>query len=378
MVENIFSHFKTQGTFESANPFGSGHINDTYLVKTSEANCPNYILQRINHRVFTQPQALMDNVLRVTQHVRNKLSITGNKNINRESLTVISSIDQQPIVLDDAGHYWACYLYIHDSYAHDVVKNPKQAYEGGKLIGRFLELLSDFPSATLHETLPKFHNVEFRLTNFMHALKQDAFDRVKFCRKEIEFVLTHADEMKLVMSLGKQGKIPLRVVHNDTKFNNLLLDSEDNGLCVIDLDTVMPGYIHYDFSDAVRTVANSSAEDEKELAKIQFDLNLFSAFCAGFLGALQGNLHSAEINTLAHAAPLMPYLHGTRFLTDYLSGDQYYKIHFPEHNLQRAQAQFQLVRRMQEKMQQMQRIVTKYSYPEETQLIAPEPDKLSI
>lgn len=360
MLKSLFSQFQTRGTYQSAEPYGSGHINDTYLVQTTEAHCPNYIFQRINHHVFQHPQAMMNNIVLVTEHIRNKLNPYINS--ERECLTVIKSTQQFPAVTDEEGFYWACYLYINDSHAHDLVTNTKQAREGGKLIGRFLNHVSDFPHEALHETLPNFHNVDFRLENFERAVKENNFDRVQQCQSEIEFVRSIADEMKLTMSLGEQGKIPLRVVHNDTKFNNILLDSDDNGLCLIDLDTVMPGYLHYDFSDAVRTIANSSAEDEKDLRKISFDMNLFSAFCTGFIGEIKHNLNSAEINSLARAAPLMPFLHGMRFLTDHLTGDGYYKIHFPGHNLQRAQAQFQLIRCIQENISEMHKIICNLSH----------------
>lgn len=344
MLQPIFSQFQTSGTFLNAAPFGSGHINDTYLVKTKEQDAPDYILRRINHQIFTEPHAMMNNVLLVTQHIRSKL-------------TVILSNDQQPIVMDNSGNYWTCFLYIPDSYSYDIVKNQKQAYEGGKLVGNFLEMLNDFPAEKLHETLPNFHNIEFRLNNFNLALQEDAFNRAQLCQNEILFVRELAEEMKLVLTLAKSGKIPLRVVHNDTKFNNLLLDENDLGLCVVDLDTVMPGYVHYDFSDAVRTVANSSAEDEKDLTKINFNMDLFSAFCRGFLQECKHRLTQDEINSLAPAVPLMPFIHGTRFLTDYLSGDTYYKTHFSGHNLQRAKAQFQLVKCMREKVDEMDSII---------------------
>lgn len=356
MLKDIFSQFATTGSFQQAELFGSGHINDTYLVKTKEPNGPDYILQRINHIIFTQPNALMNNVMQVTQHMRTKLSKL-TPHVERACLTVIPNKRNQPIVLDNNNHYWACYLYISDSYAHDSAKNPKQAYEGGKLIGRFLDLLSDFPITNLHETLSQFHNVDFRLNNFENALNEDRYERAQYCQNEVAFVRNNADEMRIVLELGRQGIIPLRVVHNDTKFNNLLLDAEDNGLCVIDLDTVMPGFVHYDFSDAVRTIANSSAEDEKELDTIHFDLELFAAFAGGFFSEIKNNLLTEEVNSLARAVPLMPFLHGTRFLTDYLSGDHYYKTHFPGHNLQRAKAQFRLVERMQEKIPEMNKII---------------------
>lgn len=270
---------------------------------------------------------------------------------------MINSIHHQPYLKDDNGNYWACYLFIPNSQAHNIVTNPKQAQEGGKLIGRFLDSLHDFPKNALHETLPNFHNIEFRLSNLEKAITTNSHNRLQHCLNEIEFVRNNAIDMQLVMQLGRQEKIPLRTVHNDTKFNNLLLDYNDNGVCVIDLDTVMPGYIHYDFSDAVRTVANSSAEDEKDLTKITFDMSLFAAFTTGFIEELKSSLTTMEIDTLAHSVPLMPFLHGTRFLTDYLEGDHYYKTAFPEHNLQRARAQFQLVRCMQAGIPEMDRII---------------------
>lgn len=355
LLNTIFNQFQTQGTLESCESFGSGHINDTFLAKTCENEHPNYILQRINHQIFTNPIALMHNVVLVTQRLQNK--------IEKNGLTVILSRNQEPIVIDKNNHYWACYLYVENSKSIDVVKNSKQAYEGGKVIGNFLHLLADFPCEILHITIPNFHNVALRLDAFEQALINDCKQRARFCQNEIEFVRAHGIEMQTVMKLGEQGKIPLRVVHNDTKFNNVLLDLDDNGLCLIDLDTVMPGYIHYDFSDAVRTIANSAAEDEKDLSKIQFNTDFFTAFCEGFLEEIGSSLLPEEINSLAASVPLMPFLHGLRFLTDYLAGDVYYKIHFPEHNLQRAQAQFHLVKCMLMKMPLMKNIIQGITSP---------------
>jgi Ser/Thr protein kinase RdoA (MazF antagonist) len=357
VLKQLFSQFNTQGTFNNARSFGSGHINDTYLIKTTEDHFPDYILQRINTQIFTNPQALMKNILLVTQHIKTKLNALSHIQINRKCLTIISSTQDLPYTVDSQGNYWACYLYIADSNALDNATNTKQAYEGGKLIGRFHELVSDLDANQLHITLPRFHDVEFRIDNLKHAISSNTLNRAQICHKEIKFVESQADKMMQIMKLAKQQKIPLRIVHNDTKFNNLLLDADDNGLCVIDLDTVMPGYIHYDFSDAARTIANSTAEDEKNLNNINFDLILFKAFCTGFLSELGQTLTDEEINSLGIAVPLMPFLHGIRFLTDYLMGDKYYKIHFPNHNLQRAQAQFQLVRCMLDKMPDIQFII---------------------
>jgi Ser/Thr protein kinase RdoA (MazF antagonist) len=357
LLNTIFQQFETYGTVASIQPFGSGHINDTFLVRTTKNSSPNYVLQRINHSIFKNVPALMNNVVLVTQHLQKKLSAIPNVNLSRECLTVVFTREKQSFVQDEQGYYWVCYLFIEGSQSHDVVLNAKQAYEGGKTLGRFLDLVSDFPCDLLHETLPNFHHVGYRLDNFMQAHADDKHKRIAQCQDEIDFVNAHADEMKYILHLGDSGKIPQRITHNDTKFNNVLLDEHDNGLCVIDLDTVMPGYIHYDLSDAVRTVANTSVEDEPDLNKIAFNTDLFAAFSRGFLGEIKQSLTIAEIDSLALSLPLLPFLMGLRFLTDYLQGDVYYKTHFPGHNLQRARAQFQFIRCIKEKMPVLSAII---------------------
>ena len=361
LLDDIFKLFITQGSFDHAHPFGTGHINDTYLVKTKEPHFPNYILQRMNHLIFKNVPALMNNVILVTEHIQKKLRQLVGNNLERHCMTLVLSEQKQPYVQDSQGNYWACYVYIEGSKSHDLVMNDKQAFEGGKMLGRFLELLSDFPPALLHETLPAFHDVSWRLNQFSQALEINFANRLASCAEEIAFVHANAEAMQTILRLGKQNKIPLRITHNDTKFNNVLLDENDNGLCVIDLDTVMPGYIHYDLSDAIRTVANTATEDEKELSKIDFNMDLFAAFCRGFLGEVKHSLTDAEKESLADSIPLMPFLMGLRFLTDYLSGDVYYKIHFPEHNLQRTRAQFQFIRCIQSKMQEIHAVIQEMS-----------------
>lgn len=357
LLKYLFQQFQTQGTFAHAEPFGSGHINDTFLVQTVEDQSPNYILRRMNSYVFHEIPAVMNNIVLVTNHLQHKLQGFSNVDLQRECLTVIVNHQQQPFVKDEYGHYWTCYLYIDGSKTCDIVTNVKQAYEGGKTLGRFLELVSDMPCHLLHETLPNFHHLDYRLDLFMKALAENNHKRVASCQDDITFVNAHADAMKFVLHLGNSGQIPLRIIHNDTKFNNILLDENDNGLCMIDLDTVMPGYIHYDLSDAIRTVANTCAEDERDISKIQFNTELFSAFCRGFFSEVKHSLTPIEAESLTSSLPLLPYIIGLRFLTDYLMGDVYYKIHFPEHNLQRARAQFQFVRRIQEKMPELSAII---------------------
>jgi hypothetical protein len=356
-LNNIFQQFQTEGFFANAAPFGTGHINDTFLISTVDKTTPNYILQRINHTIFKNVPALMNNIVLVTQHLQNKLRPIPNIDLHRECLTVIFTRNQQHYLLDELGHYWVCYRFIDGSKSCDLVQNTKQAYEGGKTLGRFLEFMSDFPCDILHETLPNFHHVGYRLDNFKQALANDSHKRSANSQDEIAFVNAHADEMRYILQLGAAGKIPQRLTHNDTKFNNVLLDEEDNGLCVIDLDTVMPGYIHYDFSDAIRTVANTAVEDEPDLSKIDFNTDLFTAFSQGFLGEVKHSLTTTEIESLAASLPLLPFLMGLRFLTDYLMGDVYYKIHFPEHNLQRARAQFQFISRIYAKMPELSSII---------------------
>jgi thiamine kinase-like enzyme len=219
--------------------------------------------------------------------------------------------------------------------------------------------LADLPGNPLYETIPYFHNIGKRLEAFISAVKSDRLDRVKSTHGEIDFILNRSEEMKIILKLGKEGKIPLRITHNDTKFNNILLDENDKALCIIDLDTVMPGYVHYDFGDAIRTAANTAAEDEKELSKVRMDIGLFKAFAEGYLAETKDTLNSIEKEYLAFAPRLITYTMAVRFLTDYLDGDNYYKIHHELHNLQRAKAQLKLVENMEEQFPEMQKIIDK-------------------
>ncbi|NCX93652.1 MAG: aminoglycoside phosphotransferase family protein [Gammaproteobacteria bacterium] len=352
---SLFAQFRAEGHFVSAAPYGSGHINDTYLIQT-QTHQPDYILQRVNHKIFKNVPALMENIVRVTEHLRRKLTADG-RNPDRETLTVIPAQDGKPFVQDEQGNYWRLYIFIDHTRSYDIVKTEAQASEGGKAFGRFQRYLDDLSGPPLHETIANFHNIYWRLENFTKALKADVADRVKNCVEEIEFVGDHEKSMGLVMQLGTARKIPLRVTHNDTKFNNVLLDESDHGLCVIDLDTVMPGYIHYDYSDAIRTGTNTAAEDEKDLSKVSMNMKLYRSFTEGFLGEVGPKLNEAEWESLGAATKLLPFTIGLRFLTDYLDGDTYFKTHFPEHNLQRARAQFQLVRSIMSQEKDIEKII---------------------
>jgi len=355
-LENIFNEFITEGTFNKGYTFGTGYIHDTFRIETGSGD-KDYLLQKLNHNVFRDIPRLQENIFRVSNHIRNKLVQAGETDIDRKCLTVIKSNDDKTWFQDHNGDFWRMFLYIPDHRSYDVVENPKQAYEGGKAIGQFQSLLSDLPAPMLHETIPFFHNVEKRLETFHKALKDDTVSRVSSVTGEIKFVLARQEEMKTIQKLGQKGEIPLRITHNDTKFNNILLDTNDRALCLIDLDTVMPGYVHYDFGDSLRTAANTAAEDEQDLSKIHVDLEVYKSFTEGYLHQISNILNPKEIEYLAYAPALMTFIMGLRFLTDFIMGDVYYKIRNPQHNILRARAQFRLIENFEEKLGLMKSII---------------------
>jgi len=249
------------------------------------------------------------------------------------------------------------YIFISNHHSFNVVDSPDKAFEGGKAIGRFQAMLSDMPGGQLFETIPSFHDIEKRLDAFFTKVKENPVGRVESVKEEIDQISRRTDEMKKILRLGKEGKIPLRITHNDTKFNNILLDENNKALCVIDLDTVMPGYIHYDFGDAIRTAANTTSEDEDDLSKVKMDINLFKAYAEGYLSETIKTLNDIEIEYLAFAPKLITYTIAVRFLTDFIDGDNYFKIHHKYHNLQRTRAQLSLVMSMEEQYGDMQKII---------------------
>jgi hypothetical protein len=338
-------------------PFGSGHIHDTYRVRNTAPGCPDYLLQRINHHIFRQIPQLMENIGRVTAHLRQKLMALPGNDPDRQTLTVIPIQDGKSFHRDTDGNFWRLYLLIPGAKSYDLVHTTGQAYQGGKAFGRFGALLADLPAAELHETLPHFHDIERRLQTFAAVLAADSQGRADGIAPEVTFVNQRAAEMTAILQLGREGKLPIRITHNDTKFNNVLLDEHDQALCVVDLDTVMPGYVAYDFGDSIRTTASTAAEDEADLSRIDFDMRIFEAYARGYLEELGPFLTSEEVASLSLGCKLMPYLMGVRFLTDYLDGDNYYKTAFPEHNLQRARAQFAYLSRMEKVYPELQRII---------------------
>jgi hypothetical protein len=343
-MDDIVSAFKTEGKITSVKPFGSGHINDTFRVTTDDAN--DYLLQRINHYVFKDVPGLMDNLVNVTRHLKEKLAGIPGSDPHKEVLTPVETQSNGYYVEDDDGQFWRLFFFLKNTKSYDQALTEKQAFEGGKAFGRFQALLADMDPDLIIDAIPDFHNIEHRLSNLDKAIAADTEQRVKKVKPEIEFIDRRRLEMMHVLLAGRAGILPKRITHNDTKFNNVLLDENDHAQCVIDLDTVMPGYLAYDFGDAIRTIINTAPEDEPNPDRIGLKIPLFAAYVQGYLEQA-GFLTDPELNSLIEGALLLPYMQAVRFLTDYLEGDKYFKIHAPGHNLQRAKAQLQLVRKLE-------------------------------
>lgn len=356
-IYDIFSTFSVEAKMVSARPFGSGHINDTYRVTTDAGK--NYLLQKINHFVFKDVPGLMNNIVHVTRHLEQKLSQIRGASPDKEVLTPIAVSDGNFYVKDKAGDYWRVFVFLNHTRSYDQVLTEKQAFEGGKAFGRFQALLADLDPNLLIDTIPDFHNIESRLANLDRAIQADAAHRLNKLSAEIKFVNERRGAMMRVLEAGRAGLIPQRIIHNDTKFNNVLLDEHDRAQCVIDLDTVMPGYVAYDFGDAIRTIINNAPEDEPDLRLVNLNIPLFTAYTKAYMQQAAGFLTEAEVNSMIDGVLLLPYMQGVRFLTDYLNGDIYFKIHSPWHNLQRAKAQFQLVKKLEDAEETLNNILLK-------------------
>ncbi|HYK76187.1 MAG TPA: aminoglycoside phosphotransferase family protein, partial [Daejeonella sp.] len=327
-IEKIASLFDVEGSIAAIESYGSGHINDTFYLKNVDTTLPDYLLQRINHTIFKDVPALMQNVKTVTEHLREKLAKIEGSDPEKEVLTIIPLKNGQLYYQDEHGNYWRMYLFLKDTHCYDLVENEAQAYSAGQAFGKFQSLLSDLDAALLADTIPNFHNIEKRLERFQAAIDADIMDRKKEVIAEIDFLNERRGAMNAVLKLGQGGRLPLRVTHNDTKFNNVLLDKNDRVQCIIDLDTVMPGYVAYDFGDAIRTIINKAPEDEKDLEKVKLNIPFFEAYTKGYLQEAAGFLTELEIKSLMLGVLLIPYMQAVRFLTDYLEGDVYYKIGF--------------------------------------------------
>jgi hypothetical protein len=357
-LEKLFHSFSTEGTFLSGESYGPGHIHDTYRIVTAEKSSDDYILQRLNNRVFRDIPSLQENMERVTNHLRQKLSERGNSDIKRECLTLVPSKNTGQSWINDAGgNFWRMFIFISDHRSYERVDSLDKAREGGRVIGRFQAMLADMPGGLLHETIPDFHNIRKRLETFHKVIENDPAGRVSGVTKEIDEIISREEEMQIILRLGDKGEIPLRITHNDTKFNNILFDLNDRALCLIDLDTVMPGYVHYDFGDAIRTASNRADEDSQDLKAVDMNIDIFEAYAVGYLSETADTLNRTEKEYLAFAPKLLTYIMATRFLTDYIDGDKYYKIRYPEHNLQRNRVQITLLKSMEAQYEEMIKII---------------------
>lgn len=356
-IYNLIAEFKIDADIASALPFGSGHINDTYRIKNSDPDGTDYLLQRINHHIFKDVPGLMQNLLYVTEHLKQKLSEVPASDLEKEVMTTVETRDGKPFFKDNDGNYWRVFHFLKNTRSYDQVTTGQQAYEGGKAFGRFQALLADMDPGLIKDTIPNFHNIESRLAKFEQAIRADKVGRLYKVFPEVEFIRRRADEMSEILRSGRAGLLPLRIIHNDTKFNNVLLDSNDYAQCVIDLDTVMPGYVAYDFGDSIRTIVNMASEDEERVELIDINISLFESYTKGYLNEAHHFLTKTELDSLLKGVLLLPYEQTVRFLTDYLEGDHYYKIHSPDHNLQRTRAQLALVKKLEENRERLGRII---------------------
>ena len=325
-------------------PLGSGLINDTYKVIT-ENNNPDYVLQRINHAIFQNVDMLQANIEAVTRHIRTKLQEKGESDIERKVLHFLPA-DNGKTYWFDGENYWRIMIFIPRAKTYETV-NPEYSYYAGKAFGNFQAMLADIPD-TLGETIPDFHNMEFRLKQLHDAVAADAAGRVKEVQYYLDEIERRAEEMCKAERLYREGKLPKRVCHCDTKVNNMMFDEDGSVLCVIDLDTVMPSFIFSDYGDFLRSAANTGLEDDKNLDNVNFNMEIFKAFTKGYLESAKSFLLPIEIENLPYAAALFPYMQCVRFLADYINGDTYYKIQYPEHNLVRTKAQFKLLQSAEE------------------------------
>lgn len=356
-LEKVIDLFDFKGQLKEYHLHGNGHINTTYAVTFEEGEKTHcYILQKVNDVVFKKVDLLMDNISSVTSFLCNKIIATGG-DPERETMNIVKTKTGKNYFKYEQGYYRA-FIFVSNTAFFDSVDSPDAFKKSGIAFGKFQKLLSDYPATSLNETIPNFHNTKSRYQDFVTAMEANLSGRVDTCQSEIEFVMARKAKTEKLVDMIDAGVLPLRVTHNDTKLNNVLFDKDTlDCVCVIDLDTVMPGLALYDFGDSIRFGANTGAEDEKDLSKVNIDLDYFKAYAEGFLAEAGDSLIPAEIENLAYASMLMTFECGMRFLTDYLNGDTYFGIAYPEHNLVRARDQFKLVADMELHMNEMEAII---------------------
>lgn len=355
--EEALASFRVEGKVLSCESYGNGHINDTFLVvcEVPEGQ-KRYILQRMNHEIFKKPEELMENVERVTSFIEKEIRKNGG-DVERETLHIIPTIEGKGYYKDEIGSFWRMYSFIEGTNSFEKVEKTEDFYQSAYAFGNFQRLLADFDAATLAETIPDFHNTPVRYKTFLEAVEADCKGRAAEVKEEISFFIEREADMRLCQEKLEKGELPLRVTHNDTKLNNILMDKvTGKGLCVIDLDTVMPGLSIFDFGDSNRFGANTAAEDEKDLSKVSLDLELYALYAKGFLEGCGGRLTEEEVAMMPMGAKDMTLECGMRFLTDYLQGDVYFKIHHEKHNLDRCRTQIALVKDMERKWDAMKKL----------------------
>jgi Ser/Thr protein kinase RdoA (MazF antagonist) len=358
-ISEVISNFECNCEVSSIVSYGSGHINDTYFLKNSNAKGPDYLLQRINHHVFKDIKHLTQNMCMVISHLKSKVLEVKGGNPETQVMTLIATKDGQFYFEDSKRDFWRMFYFLGNTKSYDMIENEKQAFEAGKAFGKFQAMLADLPAGILHEVIPDFHNFEKRLEQLNDARRKDAFNRTASVQPELEYIAQYTTSMMYFQQTETAIKLPRRVIHNDTKFNNVLLNQNDEVQCVIDLDTVMDGYVAYDFGDAIRTIINSSSEDQEDLSKINLNVNLFNAYTKGYLKEASHFITENEVHSLFKGVLLLPFMQAVRFLTDHINGDQYYKIKFEGHNLQRTRAQLQLFKMLEANSTTLQETIIK-------------------
>ncbi|MDN3618094.1 aminoglycoside phosphotransferase family protein [Polaribacter undariae] len=348
MIISIFNEFDHQFNYKSHSELNSGHINDTFLIKTDGDT--NYILQRINQVVFKDFLGLVNNKVLTSNHIRSKYPNASDEVLNKTVLSFIKEKNSNSYYHKEGVNFWNVMIFIDDSVTHEIVKDEEIAYEGGKLLGDFLNLTSDFDSSQLIDVIPNFHNMAFRFKQYASSIQSASKSRLTKAADYIQIVADLKEEMHILQNLKDAGEIPIRVTHNDTKISNSLFTEDNKGICMIDTDTVMPGIIHYDFGDAIRTICNTAAEDETDLSKVEFNLDYYKAYEKGFLEKTKDSLTEVELKHLPLAAKTMIFIMALRFLTDYLNNDTYYKTTYADHNLDRAKNQFKLIESFSKKL----------------------------
>lgn len=358
-IENISRQFQIYGEILHAEPCKIGHINETFAATYAQAGTRvRYIHQKINQSVFKDPESLMTNVTRVTSHIRSKLSKRGEKDVTRKALTLVPARDGRMYHKNGDGDYWRTFFFVEGAQTYEAVQTAAQAFQAGYAFGNFQSLLVDLPGERLVETIPGFHNTRKRFASFQKAVEDDHCNRAQSATKEIEFARDHEGIVDVLLKAMTSGQIPERITHNDTKFNIVMLDNKSGSqICVLDLDTVMPGLVLYDFGDMVRTTTSSTLEDERDLTRIQMQMPMFESLVRGYLEAAAEFLSPAEKRLLAFSGKLITFTIGLRFLTDYLVGDKYFRVHRPGHNLDRCRTQFKLVESIEQQEEAMQCLI---------------------